>query len=172
MNKNNMYKVNNQITSQKVRITGDGIKCEIVDLLKALNIAKSKNLDLVEIVPKANPPVCKVIDFKKFLYNKKQKEKENEKNQRKNKSKLKELRFTYNTGEHDFNFKLKHAKNFLENGDKVKANVFFSGREIQFKEQGKLLLLRFIESLKDYGKIEQLPKLENKKMWVIINPKK
>lgn len=166
------YKINNRIKSPTVRITGDGIESRIVSLSEALGIAEDMNLDLVEIVPNAKPPVCKVIDFQKFLYDKKQKEKEQEKNQRKNASKIKELRFTYNTGDHDFKFKLNHAINFLEKGDKVKATVWFRGREIQFVEQGELLLLKFIDQLSEYGKIESMPKLENKRMSVIIIPKK
>jgi translation initiation factor IF-3 len=171
MRKTEKYNINKQIRSPKVRITGDDIESKIVDIKEALNIAHSKNLDLVEIVPNSNPPVCKIIDFKKFLYEKKLKEKEMEKSQRKNASKIKEIRLTYNTGEHDLNFKLKHAINFLEKGDKVKATIFFSGREITFKEQGELLLLKFVDELKEIGKPENLPKLENKKMWIIISPK-
>ena len=169
---NNYFRVNDKIRAQQVRIVGEGIESGVIELSEALSIAKSKGLDLVEIVPRANPPVCKVTDFQKFLYEKKQKEKELKKSQRKNAVKVKELRFTYNTGDHDFNFKLKHAKNFLERGDRVKALVFFSGREIQFQDQGKFLLLKFVDELKEFGKIEQLPKLEGKRMWVIINPKK
>jgi translation initiation factor IF-3 len=172
MGKDEYFRINEKIKSPKVRLVGDGIKSKIVDLREALDIAGEKNLDLVEIVPKSKPPVCKVVDFNKFLYERKQKEKEQEKMNRKNAVKVKDLRFTYNTGDHDFNFKLNHAKDFLEKGNKVKAFVYFSGREIHFQDQAKVLLLRFVEKLKDYGKIEQLPKFENKKMWVMINPSK
>lgn len=172
MRKTEKYNINKQIRAPKVRITGENIESKIVDIKEALNIALSKGLDLVEIVPNSNPPVCKIIDFKKFLYEKKQKDKEMQKSQRKNAAKIKEIRLTYNTGEHDFNFKLKHAINFLEKGDKVKATIFFSGREITFKEQGELLLLKFVDELKDIGKPENLPKLENKRMWIIIYPNK
>jgi len=173
MNKKDSYiKVNEKIRSPKVRIVGDGIESRVVNISEALQIAADKNLDLVEIVSTSNPPVCKVTDFGKFLYEKKQKEKEMEKNQRKSVMKTKEVRFTYNTGDHDFNFKLNHAKKFLGDGDKVKAYVMFSGREIKFVDQGQVLLLKFVKELTELGKIEQLPKLENKRLWVIINPHK
>jgi len=166
----NFFRVNEKIKSPKVRITGKDIESQIVDISEALKIATDMKLDLVEIVPNANPPVCKIIEFQKFIYEKKQKERENKKSQKK--TKVKEIRFTYNTGDHDFNFKLKHAINFLEKGDKVKTTVWFHGREIQFADQGELLILRFVDALKEYGKIESMPKLENKRMSVTINPKK
>lgn len=169
--KKNHYKVNQQIKSPKVRITGKDIESRIVDIEEAISIAESKKLDLIEIVPNANPPVCKIIDLKKFLYELNQKDKEMRKNQRKNIVKTKEIRFTYNIGEHDFNFKLNHAKEFLKKNDKVKAVIFFKGREIQFKEQGEIILLKLIDSLKDFGKPESLPKLEGRKMWAFIKPK-
>jgi len=164
------FRINEKIKSPEVRITGKDVESRVVKLSEALDIANIMKLDLVEIVPNANPPVCKIIEFQKFLYEKKQKERENKKNQKK--IKVKEIRFTYNTGDHDFNFKLRHAINFLEKGDKVKTTVRFSGREIQFVDQGELLLLRFVDKLKDYGKIEEMPKLVNKRMSVTINPKK
>jgi len=164
------FRINNKIKSPEVRITGDGIENRVVDLSEALDIASNMKMDLVEIVPNAKPPVVKVVEFQKFIYERKQKEKENKKSQKK--TKVKEIRFTYNTGDHDFQFKLKHAINFLEKGDKVKAIVWFKGREIVFADQGELLLLRFVNDLKDYGKIETMPKLENKRMSIIITPKK
>lgn len=166
------FRVNDRIKADKVRIVGDGIESRVVSLNEAIDIANKMDLDLVEIVPKANPPVCRITDFQKFLYERKQKDKEMKKIQRKNSVKTKEIRFTYNTGDHDFNFKLNHAKNFLSRGDRVKAYVFFSGRELQFVEQGKLLLLRFVDELSEYGKIEQMPKLDGRRLWVMIFPKK
>jgi len=127
------------------------------------------NLDLVEISPNANPPVCKVIDYQKFLYQQKKKQKEIK--AKTSKVTVKEIRFGPNTDEHDFNFKLKHAVKFLEEGSKVKAFVFFKGRSIVFKEQGEIILLRLATELEEYGKIEQLPKLEGKKMIMFVSPK-
>jgi len=160
------YKLNDNIKSPKVRVSG-----EVIDLEYALQMAKDKNLDLIEIVPNSNPPVCRIIEFKKFLYEIKQKEKKMKKNQKMKSVKTKELRFRYNTGEHDFNFKLKHAIDFLKNGDRVKAYVRFIGREIQYIDNGKLLLLNFVDKLKDYGKIEHMPVLNNKRLTVIVVPK-
>lgn len=171
MNKQDFYNINNEIRSDFVRVTGDNIESKIVKLSEALKIAKDMNLDLVQIVSNTNPPICKITDFQKFLYEKKFKEKELKKNQRKSIIKTKEIRLTYNTGEHDFNFKLNNAKEFLKKSNKVKISMVFSGREIQYKNQGELLLLKFIDELNDLGKIENLPKLENKKLWVLVNPK-
>ena len=177
--KNNLFmnkferteKINNQITSQSVRLVfTDGTPSYVSPLRDAILLAKEKGLDLVEISKNGDLSVCKVIDYNKFLYEKKQKDKENQKNNKK--TKLKEIRMTYNTGDHDFNFKLKHAINFLKDGDKVKAFIFFAGREINFKAQGELLLLKFIDNLKEHGKIENLPKLDGNRLWVIISPKK
>lgn len=150
---------------------GDNIENPgIFALRDALKIADSLDLDLVEISPKADPPVCKVTDFSKFLYNQKKKQKEI-------KAKtirvvVKEIRFGPQTDDHDFNFKLRHAEKFLQDGAKVKAFVFFKGRSILFKEQGEILLLRFATALEDYGKVEQLPRLEGKRMTMFISPKK
>jgi translation initiation factor IF-3 len=162
------YNINKSIKHPEVRITGNNIKSRIVTIQEALSIANKMNLDLVEIVPTSNPPVCKIIDFNKFLYEKKHKEKENKKNTKK--TKIKEIRLTYNTGEHDLNFKLKHAKNFLTKGNKLKISVWFSGREIQFVDTGKLLLLKFVDNLSDFGVPENMPKLENRRMFVFLNP--
>lgn len=136
---------------------------------EALKHAQDQGLDLVEISPNAEPPVCKIIDYKKFLYQKKRKEKEMKANA--TKVVVKEIRFGPNTDEHDFNFKLRHAQKFLQDGAKVKAYVFFRGRSIIYKEQGEILLLKFAQALEDYGKVEQLPKLEGKRMIIFVAPK-
>ena len=133
-------------------------------------MAEERNLDLVEIAPNADPPVCKIIDYSKFLYDQKKKQKELKSKQQK--VVVKEIRFGPNTDEHDFEFKLNHAHKFLEEGSKVKAYVFFKGRTIVFKERGELLLLKFAKELSDLGAVEQLPKLEGKRMIMMINPKK
>ena len=151
-------------------MVGDQVKPNIYPLDEALTIASNLELDLVEISPNAEPPVCKVIDYKKFIYDQKKK-------QRAIKSKaqkvvIKELRFGPNTGEHDFDFKLKHARSFLSAGSKVKAFVFFRGRTIIFKDKGHILLLRLAQALEDVGVVEEMPKLDGKKMIMIIAPKK
>lgn len=136
---------------------------------KALQIAEDEGLDLVEISPNAKPPVCKIIDYKKFLYEQKKKQKELKAKQ--SKVVVKEIRFGPNTDDHDFNFKLNHAKGFLKDGAKVKAYVFFKGRTIVFKDRGEILLLKFAQELEDYGVVESMPKLEGKRMTMMINPK-
>lgn len=154
-----------------MRLVGDNIEnIGIYSLRDALKIANDMSLDLVVISPKAEPPVCKVIDYQKFLYQQKKKQKEIKSNTQK--VVTKEIRFGPNTDEHDYNFKLNHAKKFLEEGTKVKAFVFFKGRSILFKEQGEILLLRLAQDLEDYGKVEQLPKLEGKRMTIFISPLK
>ncbi len=142
----------------------------IVSIYEALELAEKLELDLVEISPNANPPVCKIVDFNKFLYQRKKKEKEMKSKQ--SQIELKEIRFTPNTEEHDFNFKLNHAKKFLEEGNKVKAYVFFRGRSIVFKEQGEILLLRFAKALEENGRVESMPKLEGNRMSLFIAPLK
>ncbi len=155
----------------QVRLVGDNIENPgIFDLRDALKIADEMELDLVEISPKAEPPVCKIIDYSKFLYQQKKKQKEMK--AKTVKVVIKEIRFGPNTDEHDFNFKLKHAEKFLKEGAKVKAFVFFKGRSILFKEQGEILLLKLATSLEDIGTVEQLPKLEGKRMTMYISPKK
>jgi translation initiation factor IF-3 len=149
---------------------GDNVENEIVSIEKGLEIAKEQDLDLVEIVPTAEPPVCKVVDYKKFLYEQKKKQKEQK--AKASKITIKEIRFGPNTDDHDFNFKVNHAKKFLDEGAKVKAFVFFKGRSIVYKEQGELLLLKFAQELEDYGKVESLPALEGKRMIIFIAPKK
>ena len=151
-------------------MVGDNVEMGVYPLQKALQKANELELDLVEISPNAAPPVCKIIDYKKFLYEQKKREKVMKANA--SKVVLKEIRFGPQTDEHDYEFKKKHAIKFLEEGAKLKAFVFFKGRSIVFKEQGHILLLRLAQDLEDYGKVEQLPKLEGKRMIMLINPKK
>jgi len=153
-----------------VRVVGDNVENGIYSLRDALQIAEDAGLDLVEIASQADPPVCKVIDYKKFLYEQKRKQKEIKANA--TKVIVKEIRFGPQTDDHDFQFKLNHAKNFLEEGAKVKAYVFFKGRSILFADQGEMLLLKFAQELEEYGKVENLPKLEGKRMTMMIGPKK
>lgn len=153
-----------------VRVVGENIQMGIYPLREALNMADDLGLDLVEISPSANPPVCKVVDYKKFLYEQKKKQKEIK--AKSAKVVVKEIRLGPNTDDHDFNFKLKHAIKFLQEGAKVKVDVFFRGRSIIYKEQGEIILLKFAQELVEYGKPEQLPKLEGKRMIMIISPKK
>jgi translation initiation factor IF-3 len=161
--------VNEKIRAQEVRVVSDD-GAEVLSLEKALAQANEADLDLVEISPNAKPPVCKIIDYKKFLFLQKKKQKELKSKQ--SKVTIKEIRFGPNTEDHDFQFKLKHAIGFLKDGSKVKAFVFFKGRSIVFKDRGSILLLRFAQELEEYGVIEQMPKLEGKKMIMMINPKK
>ena len=141
----------------------------VYPLREALKIAEEQGLDLAEISPKADPPVCKILDYKKFLYDQKKKEKAIK--AKTQKVTLKEIRFGPNTDDHDYEFKKKHAMNFLKEGNKLKAYVFFKGRSIVFKDQGQILLLRLAQDLEDYGKVEQMPKLEGKKMIMLMSPK-
>lgn len=163
------YRINERIRSPKVRVVGENVNVGIYSIEQALRMAAEMSLDLVEISPKADPPVCKIIDYSKFKYEQKKKQKEIK--AKAQKTVVKEIRFGPNTDDHDFNFKTKHALNFLKDGAKVKAYVHFVGRTIVFKERGELLLLRFIQELEDYGKVEQMPKLEGKRMTVILSPK-
>ncbi len=153
-----------------VRVVGDGIETAVMSIQDALRLADQMELDLVEISPNADPPVCKIVDYQKFLYQQKKKQKEAK--AKAAKIVVKEIRFGPNTDDHDYNFKLKHAMKFLEEGAKVRAYVFFKGRSILFKEQGEVLLLRFANDLEDYGKVEQLPRLEGKRMIISLSPKK
>ena len=164
------YRVNGQIRAREVRIVGDDVESVVMPTSKALQMAEQKGLDLVEISPNAQPLVCRMIDYSKFLYQQKKRQKELKAKQVK--VEVKEIRFGPQTDEHDYNFKLKHAKEFLSDGDKVKAYVFFRGRSILFKEQGEVLLLRFANDLEEYGKVEQMPVLEGKRMIIFIAPKK
>ena len=162
------YRINEQIRAREVRIVGDGSM--VVPIQQAIDMAHEQGVDLVEISPNAQPPVCRLIDYSKFLYQQKKRAKEMKAKQVK--VEVKEIRFGPQTGENDYNFKLKHATEFLEDGNKVRAFVFFRGRSILFKEQGEVLLLRFANDLEEYGKVEQLPQLEGKKMAIFIAPKK
>ena len=167
--KKNQYRANEQIRVREVRIVGeDG--SEVVPTRKALDMARQQGVDLVEISPNAQPPVCRLIDYSKFLYQ--QKKNQREMKQKQIKVEVKEIRFGPQTDEHDYQFKLKHAKEFLNEGNKVRAYVFFRGRSILFKEQGEVLLLRFANDLEGFGKVEQMPKLEGKKMFLYMAPKK
>lgn len=164
------YRVNEAIRVREVRLVGDNVEQGVYSIQEARKIAKEEGLDLVEISPTAKPPVCRVTDYQKFIYQQKKKQKEIK--ARSVKVVVKEIRFGPQTDDHDYNFKLKHAKGFLEDGAKVKAFVFFRGRSILFKEQGELLLLRFANDLEDYCRVEQMPVLEGKRMTVMLAPKK
>lgn len=166
----NNYRINEQIRSREVRLVGDDVESTVMPTHKVIQLAEQKGVDLVEISPNAQPPVCRLIDYSKFLYQQKKRQKELKAKQVK--IEVKEIRFGPQTDEHDYNFKLKHAKDFLTEGDKVKAYVFFRGRSILFKEQGEVLLLRFANDLEEYGKVEQMPVLEGKRMIIFIAPKK
>jgi len=166
-----LNRINRHIRAKVVRVVGENVVEQgIFSIEDALKIAQDMELDLVEIAPEANPPVCKVVDYQKFLYQQKKKQKEMK--AKATKVIVKEIRFGPQTDEHDFNFKLKHAQKFLEEGAKVKAYVFFKGRSIVFKEQGEIILLRFAQELEDYGKVEQMPQLEGKRMTIFIAPAK
>ena len=163
------HRINERVRALQVRLVGDNVTVGVYPTQEALKIAQEQELDLVEISPTADPPVCKVIDYKKFLYEKKKKEKEMKANSKQ--SEVKEIRFTPGTDDHDFNFKAKHAENFLKDGNKVKAYVQFKGRAIMFQDRGQLLLLKFAERLAEAGVLESMPKLEGKRMFAIFTPK-
>ena len=164
------HKINHMITAPQVRVVGENVETPVVVSLKeALAMADEQGLDLVEISPKADPPVCRIVDYSKFLYQQKKKAKELK--AKSVKVVIKKIRFGPNADDHDYNFKLKHAENFLKEGDKVKAYVFFRGRQIVFKDQGEILLLRFATDLEEWGKVEQMPRLEGKRMIMIVAPK-
>jgi translation initiation factor IF-3 len=163
------HRTNHMIKVPMVRLVGENIEVGVYPTAEAQRIANDQGLDLVEISPQADPPVCKVIDYNKFLYEKKKREKDMKAKSKV--SEVKEIRFTPNTDDHDFDFKSKHAENFLKDGNKVKAYVQFKGRAIMFKERGELLLLKFAERLVDVGTLESMPKLEGKRMFAIFAPK-
>jgi translation initiation factor IF-3 len=163
------HRTNQMIRVPSVRLVGDNIEVGVYSIQDALRMAQDQQLDLVEISPQADPPVCKIIDYNKFLYEKKKKEKEMKANSKV--SEVKEIRFTPNTDDHDFNFKAKHAESFLKDGNKVKAYVQFKGRAIQFKDRGELLILKFAERLAEFGVLEGMPKMEGKRMLAIWAPK-
>ncbi len=168
--KENPNRINEEITADTVRIVGDNVEPNLVlPIAKALQLADEMELDLVEISPNAQPPVCRIVDYQKFLYQQKKKQKEIKAKQ--TKIVIKEIRFGPQTDDHDFNFKLRHAENFIKEGAKVKAYVFFRGRSIVFKEQGEILLLRFAQALEEIAKVEVMPQLEGKKMNMILAPK-
>ena len=169
-NLKDQYRINERIRVREVRLVGDDIEQGIYPTSQALKIAEAKGLDLVEISPNAAPPVCRITDYQKFVYQQKKRQKEQK--AKSVKVVVKEIRFGPQTDAHDYDFKLKHAKGFLSDGAKVKAYVFFKGRSILFKEQGEVLLLRFATDLEDYGRVEQMPVLEGKRMIIMMSPKK
>lgn len=164
------HRINERIRVPEVRLVGDNVQEGIYPTREALKIAEQQELDLVEIAPTAKPPVCRVIDYQKFVYQQKKKLKEQK--AKSVKVTVKEIRFGPQTDDHDYNFKLKHAMNFLGEGSKVKAFVFFKGRSILFKEQGEVLLLRFANDLEEYAKVEYMPIMEGKRMSIMLSPKK
>ncbi|MCR4764928.1 MAG: translation initiation factor IF-3 [Bacteroidaceae bacterium] len=166
----NQYRINGQIRAKEVRIVGDNIESKVYPIAQALRIAEEHEADLVEISPTAQPPVCRVIEYSKFLYQQKKRQKEMKAKQVK--TEVKEIRFGPQTDDHDFNFKKNHAISFLKDGNKVRAYVYFKGRSILFKEQGEVLLLRFANDLEEYAKVEMMPVLEKKKMTIVLAPKK
>jgi len=168
--KEELFKINEKIRAEEVRLVGDKVEAGVFKTREAIKMAEELGLDLIEISPKASPPVCKILDYKKFLYEKKKRDKEIK--SKSQKTVIKEIRFGPNTDDHDFEFKLKHAVKFLEDGAKVKAFVFFRGRQIVFRDRGEILLLKLAQRLAEYGDIEKLPKLEGKRMIMFIAPKK
>jgi len=168
--KQDQHRINEKITAAEVRLVGDNVEVGVYPIRKALTIAEEFGLDLVEISPNAVPPVCKILEYKKFLYEQKKRDKVLK--AKTSKIVIKEIRFGPNTDEHDYEFKKKHAEKFLKEGAKLKAFVFFKGRSIVFKEQGQILLLRLAQDLEDLGKVEQMPILEGKKMSILLAPKK
>ena len=164
------YRTNEAIRVKEVRLVGDNVEQGVYPIQQALRIAADQELDLVEISPNVNPPVCRVVDYSKFIFQLKKKQKEQK--AKSVKVVVKEIRFGPQTDDHDYNFKLKHAKGFLSEGSKVKAYVFFRGRSILFKDQGEVLLLRFANDLEDYGRVESMPVLEGKRMTIMLAPKK
>lgn len=163
------YRINERILVQRVRVVGENIKVDVYPTSVAIKMAQDLGLDLVEISPNADPPVCKIIEYSKFKYEQKKKQKEIKANAQK--TVVKEIRFGPNTDDHDFNFKVKHALKFLAEGAKVKAYVHFAGRSIVYKERGEILLLKFAQSLEEVGKVEEMPRLEGKRMYMMVAPK-
>ena len=169
-NSRDPYVINEYIRAREVRLVGDNVEQGVYPIEKARRIAEELELDLIEISPNAEPPVCRILDYQKFLYQQKKRQKEQK--AKAAKVVVKEIRFGPQTDDHDYNFKLKHAVGFLKEGSKVKAYVFFRGRSILFKEQGEVLLLRFANDLEEYGKVEQMPVLEGKRMTIMLTPLK
>jgi len=168
--KEELHKINGKISTPIVRLVGDGVEPRILSLREALDMAQDMEMDLVEISPMAHPPVCKIMDYQKYLYELKKKQKEIK--AKTSKMSVKEIRLGPNTDDHDFNFKVKHAIEFLSDGNKVKVDVFFKGRSIMYKDQGELILLNFAKACDEYGKPDQMPKLEGKRMIMILTPVK
>ncbi|NLN25135.1 MAG: translation initiation factor IF-3 [Bacteroidetes bacterium] len=168
--KEDQHRINENIREKEVRLVGDNVEMGVYPIERALEIAEEQGLDLVEISPNANPPVCKVMDYKKFVYEQKKRDKALK--AKSTKVTVKEIRFGPQTDDHDYEFKKKHAEKFLQEGAKLKAYVFFKGRSIIYKDQGEILLLRLAQDLEEYGKVEQMPKLEGKRMTMFISPKK
>lgn len=169
-NKNDGHAINDQIRAHEVRLVGDNVENGIYSIGQAMHMADELGLDLIEISASAVPPVCRILDYQKFLYQQRKRLKEQK--AKSTKVVVKEIRFGPQTDDHDYNFKLKHAQGFLKEGSKVKAYVFFRGRSILFKEQGEVLLLRFANDLEDYGRVEMMPVLEGKRMTIMLSPKK
>lgn len=170
MRKEDPHKINNNISASEVRVVGEGVEQGVYPIRQALKMAEDQALDLVEISPNANPPVCKIIDYKKFLYEQKKRQKEMK--AKAVKVVVKEIRFGPNTDDHDYEFKLKHAEKFIGEGAKVKAYVFFKGRSILFKDQGQILLLKLAQALEEIATVESMPKMEGKRMIMMLAPKK
>ena len=164
------HRINEEIVGPEVRVVGEDIEPGVYPVSVALKMAQAKEVDLVEISPQAVPPVCRIVDYNKFLYEKKKKDKEQKAKSKQ--SEVKEIRFTPNTDDHDFDFKSKHAEKFLQEGDKVKCYVQFRGRAIMFQERGELMLLKFAERLAEWGSLESMPKMEGRRMIAIFTPKK
>ncbi len=170
MIKEDQHRINEKIRAQEVRLVGDNVEIGVYPIKQALSFAQEQELDLVEISPNATPPVCKIIDYKKFVYEQKKRDKVLK--AKATKVIIKEIRFGPNTDDHDYDFKKKHGEKFLKEGAKLKAYVFFKGRSIIYKDQGEILLLRLAQDLEEFGKVEQMPKLEGKRMTMFIAPKK
>ena len=168
--KEDQHRINENLVAKEVRLVGENVEQGVYPISQAIDIADRQGLDLVEISPNAVPPVCKVVDYQKFLYQQKKREKEMKK--KSTTVVVKEIRFGPQTDEHDYNFKLKHAQEFIKQGCKIRAYVFFKGRSILFKEQGEILLLRLANDLEEVAKVESMPELEGKKMSVMLSPKK
>lgn len=168
--KEDKHRINEKIRVPEVRLVGDNVEIGVYPIAKALELAQEQVMDLVEISPNADPPVCKIIDYKKFLYEQKKREKVLK--AKTTKVVVKEIRFGPNTDDHDYDFKKKHAMKFLESGAKLKAFVFFKGRSIVYQDQGQILLLKLAQDVEDYGIVEQMPKLEGKRMIMLMAPKK
>ncbi len=168
--KEDQHRINENIVAKEVRLVGENVEQGVYPISQAIDIADRQGLDLVEISPNAVPPVCRVVDYQKFLYQQKKREKEMKK--KSTTVVVKEIRFGPQTDEHDYNFKLKHAQEFIKQGCKIRAYVFFKGRSILFKEQGEILLLRLANDLEEVAKVESMPELEGKKMSVMLSPKK